>query len=154
MAAGVPPENVPVTFEETGTRGQTISYTLTAQATASYQCWNPQTQEIDTQRETVSRTVAAGINLTADADGSIRGTLQLAPPRPEKLSCRLGYSALAGVILAFVGVPVALGMSPIGSPIAVSEHSCAITRGGALQCWGDKANWETARPPIAPSRSR
>jgi hypothetical protein len=94
VAAGVPPENVPVTFEETGASGQTISYTLTAQATASYQCWNPQTQEIDTQRETVSRPVAAGINLTADADGSIRGTLQLAPPRPEKLSCRLGYRAV------------------------------------------------------------
>src|SRR5438093_674780 len=88
VAAGVPPENVPVTFEETGAPGQTISYTLTAQATVSYQCWNPQTQEIDTQRETVSRQVAAGINLTADAEGSVRGTLQLAPPRPEKLSCR------------------------------------------------------------------
>jgi len=94
VAAGVPHENVPVTFEETGVPRQTISYTLTAQATASYQCWNPQTQEIDTPKETVSRRVAAGITLTADPDGSVRGMLQLAPPRPEKLSCALGYRAV------------------------------------------------------------
>jgi hypothetical protein len=94
VAAGVPPENVPVTFEETGVPGQTITYTLTAQATASYQCWNPQTQEIDTQRETVSRVVTATATLTSDASGSVGATLQLAPPRPEKLSCRVGYRAV------------------------------------------------------------
>ncbi len=94
VAAGVPPENVPVVFEETGVPGQTISYTLTADGMASYHCWNPQTQEIDTQKETVSRTVTATATLTSDASGRVRGTLQLAPPRPEKLACLLGYRAV------------------------------------------------------------
>jgi len=94
VAAGVPPENVPVFFEETGVPGQTITYTLTADATASYQCWNPQTQEIDTHKETVSRTVTATATLTSDAGGSVGGTLQLAPPRTERLSCPAGYRAV------------------------------------------------------------
>jgi len=94
VAAGVPPENVPVAFEEIGVPGQTINYTLTAAATASYQCWTPQTQEIDTRKETVSRVVTATATLTSDASGSIGGTLQLAPPRPEKLSCPVGYRAV------------------------------------------------------------
>jgi hypothetical protein len=94
VAAGVPPENVPVTFEETGVKGQTIRYTLSAEATASYQCWNPQTQEISTQKETVSQTVSATADLRSDASGSVQGTLQLAPPRPEKLSCPFGYRAV------------------------------------------------------------
>jgi hypothetical protein len=94
FAAGVPPENVPVVFREIGVAGQTIGYSLTAQATASYHCWNPLTQEIDTPKETVTRTVATTVALTSDAGGSIRGALQLGPPRPERLTCLVGYRAV------------------------------------------------------------
>jgi hypothetical protein len=93
---GVPVENVPVVFEEAGLPGgQVVSYELTADASASYQCWNPTTTVFDTQKSTVSRRVTASATLTAGADGTIRSVLQLWLPLPDNLSCSMGFRAVA-----------------------------------------------------------
>jgi hypothetical protein len=94
--AGVPYENDPVVFEEVGLPGgQAVSYSLTADATASYQCWNRLTGEIDTQKETVMRRVKTTAMLTAGSDGKIQSMLQLQLPLPDRLSCSLGFQAAA-----------------------------------------------------------
>jgi len=94
--AGVPYENDPVVFEEVGLAGgQAVSYSLTADATASYQCWNRVTGEIDTQKETVKRRVTTTAMLTAGSDGRIQSMLQLQLPLPDRLSCSLGFQAAA-----------------------------------------------------------
>jgi hypothetical protein len=94
--AGVPRENDPVVFEEVGLPGgQAVSYSLTAEASASYQCWNRITGEIDPQKETVKRRVTATAMLTAGSDGKIQSMLQLQLPLPDRLSCSIGFQAAA-----------------------------------------------------------
>jgi hypothetical protein len=93
---GVPPENAPVVFEEVGLPGgRAVSYELTADASASYQCWNQMTGEIDLQKETVKRRVTTAATLTAGSDGRIQSMLQLQLPLPGGLSCSMGFRAVA-----------------------------------------------------------
>jgi hypothetical protein len=94
--AGVPRENDPVVFEEVGLPGgQAVSYSLTAEASASYQCWNRVTGEIEPQKETVKRRVTTTATLTAGSDGKIQSMLQLQLPLPDRLSCSMGFQAAA-----------------------------------------------------------
>jgi hypothetical protein len=94
--AGVPRENDPVVFEEVGLPGgQAVSYSLTAEASASYQCWNQLTGEIDRQKETVKRRVTTTATLTSGSDGRIQSMLQLLLPLPDSLSCSMGFGATA-----------------------------------------------------------
>jgi hypothetical protein len=94
--AGVPRENDPVVFEEVGLPGgQAVSYSLTAEASASYQCWNRVTGEIEQQKETVKRRVTTTATLTAGSNGKIQSMLQLQIPLPDRLSCSMGFQAAA-----------------------------------------------------------
>jgi hypothetical protein len=93
---GVPRENDPVVFEEVGLpSGQAVSYSLTADVSASYQCWNRGTGEIESQKETLKRRVTTTATLTPDSDGKIQSMLQLRLPLPDKLSCSMGFQAAA-----------------------------------------------------------
>ena len=94
--AGVPRENDPVVFEEVGLPGgQAVSYSLTADVSASYQCWNRVTGEIEPQKETVKRRVTTTATVTAGSDGKIQSMLQLQLPLPDRLSCSMGFQAAA-----------------------------------------------------------
>jgi hypothetical protein len=92
----VPHENDPVVFEEVGLpSGQAVSYSLTSDVSASYQCWNRVTGEIEPQKETVKRRVTTTATLKAGSDGRIESMLQLQLPLPDRLSCSIGFQAAA-----------------------------------------------------------
>jgi hypothetical protein len=92
----VPLENAPVVFEEVGLPvGQDVSYSLTGDASASYQCRNPRTAAVGAQHETVKGRVTAAATLTAGTGGTIRSILVLRLPPPVTLSCSKGFRAVA-----------------------------------------------------------
>ena len=69
-------------------------------------------------------------------------------PRPLRLTGRLHVdhriprAVLALVAAAGLTLPttsVATGVTGNGGPIAASDHTCAITAGGGVKCWGDNS---------------
>jgi hypothetical protein len=85
-----------VIFEEVGLpAGQAVSYSLTAEVSASYHCWDRVTGEIEQQKETVKRRVTTTATLTAGSNGKIQSMLQLELPLPDRLSCSMGFQAAA-----------------------------------------------------------
>ena len=91
-----PDEFAAYAFKEVGLPGgQPVSYELTGDGSASYQCWNPTTKAFGKENWTVTDRLTTKAIVTAGADGMIASVLQLRLPEPSKMDCSTGFRAVA-----------------------------------------------------------
>ncbi len=81
-----------IVFDEQGLRpGQSVTYSLTAEASANYAC-NSNTALAQLKPQVASGTVTASGRFTADSSGGINQSVTLKPPAASDATCPSGYS--------------------------------------------------------------
>jgi hypothetical protein len=98
--------NLDVTFKETGlSAGSIETLTLSAFATADYQCFNNGGKHPKAaNKETVADDVTASVNLPVGKNGNLVGTISVAPPGPGSFTCPSGQTLVGPTNVTYTDI--------------------------------------------------
>jgi hypothetical protein len=116
-----------VTFKEAGlTPGDSVTYNLSAYATAEYSCVSQgHGRKLSTAGTSAAQTVSSTATMDVGKNGRVVGGLAAAPPDPSGFSCPSG-SSLQLANVTYTGVALSDMTTPLGASLT---GTCAGTSG-------------------------